>query len=58
MKEILGNHLTKFFVEMTAKNEDYKTDLMRTYKGERYEVHSVSDKLYEAINRVRGPRKC
>lgn len=49
MKEILGNHLTKFFVEMTAKNEDYKTDLMRTYKGERYEVHSVSDKLYEAM---------
>lgn len=49
MREILGNHLTKFFVEMTAKNEDYKKDLMRTYKGDEYEVHSISDELFEAM---------
>ena len=45
MKEILGNHMSNFFVEMKMQNEDYNKDLMRTYKGDRYEVFSVSDEL-------------
>lgn len=49
MREILGNHLMNFFVEMSAKNEDYKKDLMRTYKGDEYEVHSISDELFDAM---------
>lgn len=49
MKEILGNHLTNFFVEMKMQNENYNKDLMRTYKGNRYEVYSVSDELFDVM---------
>ena len=49
MKEILGNHLTNFFVEMKMRNEDYNKDLMCTYKGRRYEVYSISDELFNAM---------
>lgn len=49
MKEILGNHLMNFFVEMILQNENYSKDLMRTYKGNRYEVHSISDELFHAM---------
>lgn len=49
MKEILGNHLMNFFVEMKMQNENYNKDLMRTYKGDRYEVYSVSDELFDVM---------
>lgn len=49
MKEILGNHMSNFFVEMKMQNEDYNKDLMRTYKGDRYEVFSVSDELFDVM---------
>ena len=49
MKEILGNHLMNFFAEMNMLNEGYKKDSMRTYKGRRYEVYSISDELFDAM---------
>lgn len=49
MKEILGNHLMNFFVEMKMQNANYNKDLMRTYKGDRYEVYSVSDELFDVM---------
>ena len=49
MKEILGNHLFEFFVVMTMRNEGYEKDLMRTYKGNNYEVYTVSDELFNVM---------
>lgn len=45
MKEILGGNLKKFFdtIDKDCKNADI------TYAGERYEVWSVSDELFEKM---------
>jgi len=45
MKEILGNNLFNFIIEISNR-KDYNRH-QRTYKGKQYEVWEVSDDLFE-----------